>query len=170
MKASISIVSALQIIVLLIATIIGHQSAEVVAKKMTTKKKQHVLFLGASQTSHILHMQGLAEEMAHRGYKVTFAALESDKKFISKADNGIEFLSVRVYYLFMLVCCNIITFSNFQYILELSLRPENLNTTPHIMDIHMIYSIYFVSVQIIQSIFTNHYYLNFLLITIPQLI
>ena len=57
------------------------------------KKKKHVLFMGASQSSHILHMQGLAEEMAHRGYKVTFAALESDRKFISKA-NGIEFLSV----------------------------------------------------------------------------
>jgi len=83
--------SALQIIiVLLIAT--RHQSE---AKKMTSnqaKKKKHVLFMGASQTSHILHMQGLAEEMANRGYKVTFAALESDKKFISKA-NGIEFLS-----------------------------------------------------------------------------
>ena len=91
MKASISIVSALQIIFVLLIATIGHQSK---AAKMTNQtKKKHVLFIGASQTSHILHMQGLAEEMAHRGYQVTFAALESDRKFISKAD-GIEFLSV----------------------------------------------------------------------------
>ena len=84
-KAPIRIVSTLlQIIVLLIA-IIGYQSEA--SKKMTsnqTTKKKHILFIGASQTSHILHMQGLAEEMAHREYKVTFAALESDPNKVSK--------------------------------------------------------------------------------------
>jgi len=107
MKAPIVSAFLQIIIVLLIATII-HQS-KVEAKKMTGSqtKKKHVLFIGASQTSHILHMQGLAEEMAHRGYQVTFAALESDKKFISKA-NGVEFLSVcrRLLCLYMIVCCN----------------------------------------------------------------
>ena len=135
-----------------------------------TAKKKHVLFIGASQTSHILHMQGLAEEMAHREYKVTFAALESDKKFISRA-NGIQFLSVRII-LFVFDCIlQYKTFSNFQYLLVNSrYRPENLSTMPPSMDIHMIYSIYFVYVQTIQSIFTNHYYLNFLIMTILQLI
>jgi glucuronosyltransferase len=59
---------------------------------------RHVLFVGASQKSHLIHMQGLAEEMVARGYKVTFAALESDRSVITSASSGgsgsgVEFLS-----------------------------------------------------------------------------
>jgi UDP:flavonoid glycosyltransferase YjiC (YdhE family) len=56
---------------------------------------RHVLFVGASQKSHLIHMQGLAEEMAARGYKVTFAALESDRAVVTSASNSgsVEFLS-----------------------------------------------------------------------------
>jgi hypothetical protein len=42
-----------------------------------------ILFIGASQKSHLLHAQGLAEEMADRGYNVSFAALESDRHCVS---------------------------------------------------------------------------------------
>jgi hypothetical protein len=59
---------------------------------------RHVLFVGASQKSHLIHMQGLAEEMAARGYKVTFAALDSDQNVITSAasssgSGSVEFLS-----------------------------------------------------------------------------
>ncbi len=56
--------------------------------------RRHVLFIGASQKSHIIHMQGLAEEMARRGHKVTFAALESDRNVVTSANSGkVDFLS-----------------------------------------------------------------------------
>ena len=59
-----------------------------------TNGRHHVLFIGASQKSHIIHMQGLAEEMARRGHKVTFAALESDRNVVTSTNSGkVEFLS-----------------------------------------------------------------------------
>mmetsp|Transcript_26766 Transcript_26766/g.44224 ORF Transcript_26766/g.44224 Transcript_26766/m.44224 type:complete len:536 (-) Transcript_26766:95-1702(-) len=58
-------------------------------------RQRHILFIGASQKSHIIHMQGLAEEMARRGHKVTFAALESDRNVVTSTNSGqkVEFLS-----------------------------------------------------------------------------
>lgn len=53
--------------------------------------RRHVLFLGASQKSHLIHMQGLVEEMAARGHEVTFAALETDRSMMTSA--GVQFLS-----------------------------------------------------------------------------
>ena len=59
------------------------------------RKVGHVLFVGASQKSHVLHMQGLAEEIAKRGHKVTFAALDSDFDSVTSIHStaSVEFLS-----------------------------------------------------------------------------
>lgn len=55
---------------------------------------RHILFIGASQKSHIIHMQGLAEELASRdGHRVTFAALESDRPVVTSVHRGVTFLS-----------------------------------------------------------------------------
>jgi len=63
--------------------------------------RRRVLFLGASQKSHLIHMLGLAEEMAARGHEVIFAALGTDRSVIASAtslpsssgDSGVQFLS-----------------------------------------------------------------------------
>ena len=58
-----------------------------------TKDQKTVLFLAAYQKSPIIALQGLAEEMAQRNYRVLFAATNDDEHLISSTSNGVEFLS-----------------------------------------------------------------------------
>jgi len=57
------------------------------------RQQKTVLFLSAYQKSPIIALQGLAEEMYFRGYRVLFSVTDDDRALVTSETVGVEFLS-----------------------------------------------------------------------------
>lgn len=55
-------------------------------------RAHRIMFVALSQKSHVLHVQGMAEEAAARGHHVEVAALDSDRNIVS---DDVHFVSLR---------------------------------------------------------------------------